>query len=98
MNLGWIMQDRRDDDLRQVILHEFGHALGCVHEHQSPLQDIVWNKEQVYTDLGGPPNNWSRDKVDSNMFKKYDFTVAQQRMFDLASIMLYYCRSFKPQC
>ena len=28
MNLGWIDQDRSEDQLSQVILHEFGHALG----------------------------------------------------------------------
>ena len=28
LNLGWIFEDRSEDVLRQVILHEFGHALG----------------------------------------------------------------------
>jgi hypothetical protein len=37
MNLGWIEDDNKLSDTdRGVILHEFGHVLGLVHEHQSP--------------------------------------------------------------
>ena len=27
---------------RRVILHEFGHALGLIHEHQSPIRPAVF--------------------------------------------------------
>lgn len=40
MNLGWI--DRESSTIsasdRGTILHEFGHALGLMHEHQSPAR------------------------------------------------------------
>jgi hypothetical protein len=55
MNLGWINDNKSEDDLRSVILHEFGHALGAVHEHESPYARIQWDREKVYEDLGGPP-------------------------------------------
>lgn len=90
LNLGWINDTRSEADIRQVILHEFGHALGAVHEHESPFANIPWNKEQVYKDLGGPPNNWPRAKVDANMFTLYSTSAVQATSFDGSSIMLYY--------
>ena len=47
MNLGWIHDSKSEDELRSVVLHEFGHALGAVHEHESPYASIPWNKEKV---------------------------------------------------
>lgn len=31
-------------ELARIVLHEFGHALGAVHEHQHPDARIPWNK------------------------------------------------------
>ncbi len=89
MNFGWLHADSSDDDVAAVVLHEFGHALGCIHEHQSPAGGIVWNEEQVYADLSGPPNNWDRATIDFNMFQKYDASRTQFSDFDPDSIMLY---------
>ena len=36
MNYGWLTPTSPDDELRRVVLHEFGHALGLIHEHQNP--------------------------------------------------------------
>ncbi|KAL8886569.1 MAG: hypothetical protein Q9215_005748 [Flavoplaca cf. flavocitrina] len=90
MNLGWINKDKKEDSIRQVILHEFGHALGAVHEHESPFAKIPWNKEAVYKSLGGPPNNWDRKRVDSNMFTKHGLDKVKATQFDDRSIMLYH--------
>lgn len=76
-----------------VILHEFGHAIGCIHEHQSPAQAINWNKPKVYSELGGPPNFWDQKKVDVNLFNKYSATTTQYSAFDPKSIMMYPIRS-----
>ena len=76
-------------DTDRVILHEVGHAIGCIHEHSSPSAVIQWNKPVVYQALGGPPNNWSQAMVDHNVFDKYAATLTQFSAFDRASIMLY---------
>lgn len=90
MNLGWINDNKGEGEIRSVILHEFGHALGAVHEHESPYASIPWNKDQVYKDLGGPPNNWNKTKVDQNMFTLYTLEDTQATNFDPDSVMLYY--------
>lgn len=90
MNLGWINDSKPEDEIRSVVLHEFGHALGAVHEHESPYAKIPWNKDQIYKDLGGPPNNWNKAKVDQNMFTVYSLEETQATDFDPDSIMLYY--------
>ena len=74
------------------ILHEVGHALGCAHEHSSPGGSIEWNKPVVYKALAGPPNRWNKDKVDQNVFFKYDADTTQFSAFDGKSIMLYFFR------
>jgi hypothetical protein len=77
MNLGWLDDDTDFDAPQykgtgQVVLHEFGHAMGMIHEHQNPVNNpINWNTQAVYTALGGPPNNWSKEQIDQNMFMKY---------------------------
>ena len=65
MNYGWLDRQTADDEVRRVVLHEFGHALGLIHEHQNPGGEIKWNRDQVIKDLSGPPNNWSLDVIES---------------------------------
>jgi hypothetical protein len=90
MNFGWLDTTFSDKDAyTRVVLHEFGHALGCIHEHQSPDVSIPWDKPKVYAYYGGSPNYWSKEDVDHNIFKKYSTTSTQYSNFDRESIMLY---------
>jgi serralysin len=89
MNFGWLTPQSDDKEYSRVVLHEFGHSLGLIHEHESPAGGIKWNKEAVYRALSGPPNNWDRATIDHNMFEVYDRTVTQFTAFDPLSIMLY---------
>jgi serralysin len=89
MNYGWLTPASSDDEIAQVVLHEFGHAVGLAHEHQNVKGGIQWNKEEVYKELSGPPNNWDREKIDHNMFERYDADIAIYSEFDSKSIMLY---------
>jgi hypothetical protein len=75
----------RDDG---VILHEFGHAIGFEHEHQSPQsgcqEEFNWN--YLYVALP-----WPKDEVDRNM-RRLDVSVNKNLLvtaFDSKSIMLY---------
>jgi hypothetical protein len=89
MNFGELSVNTPDEEVARVVLHEFGHALGCIHEHANPSGSIRWNKEVVYRELGGPPNRWNKDTVDRNVFQRYDKTLTQFTSFDPKSIMLY---------
>jgi hypothetical protein len=89
MNYGWLTPSSRDSEYERVVVHEFGHALGCIHEHQNPAASIPWDKEAVYRYYMGPPNNWTKQQVDNNLFRTYDRTITQFSDFDRASIMLY---------
>ncbi len=54
-----------------IILHEFGHALGILHEHQSPVANCVneYNWEFIVKYLSGPPNNWDERKPSSSTWR-----------------------------
>jgi len=90
MNFRWFDADTPDKELSRTTKHEFGHALGLIHEHQNPADGIKWNKEAVYKELSGPPNNWPRDTIDHNMFQRYSKTITQYTDVDPQSVMMYF--------
>lgn len=88
MNLGWLSPDSPQETYSQVVLHEFGHAIGCIHEHQAPNTGIKWNKYAVYRyyriEFG-----WDRETVDQNVIYAYDRNSTNSSQFDPLSIMIY---------
>src|SRR4051812_43913473 len=60
--------------LARLARHEFGHAIGLVHEHSSPSAGIAWNRPAVLAALAGPPNFWSAADVAVNVFDRYEKT------------------------
>ena len=70
-----------------MVLHEFGHALGAFHEHQSPDVEIPWDREAVYDYYA--QQGWSRLQVDRNLFEAYSPAGVRNSRFDAHSIMLY---------
>ena len=89
MNYGWLTDASTEEALRRVVLHEFGHALGMIHEHQSPDGGIQWNEEAVIKDLSGPPNSWDLETIRLNVLDKYHPDVLASTAVDAESIMMY---------
>ena len=91
MNLSFT--DETDDlYIQRVTLHEFGHALGAIHEHQSPASTIQWDEEAVldhYVGVLGHPEQLIRD----NFFFKYSSDIAEHSEYDPKSIMHYTLRN-----
>jgi len=89
MNYGWLRDDTDDTEYERVVVHEFGHALGLIHEHQSPAAGLQWNTAEVYRVFSGPPNFWTKEQIDFNILEHYSASQTQYSKFDPRSIMLY---------
>jgi hypothetical protein len=89
MNFGWLTAEASPEDYERVVLHEFGHALGCIHEHQSPAAGIPWNRRAVLDLYTAPPYEWTPEEVEQNIFSTYAAEITQFTAFDRESIMLY---------
>jgi hypothetical protein len=69
-------------------LHEFGHALGLIEEHLNPKAHLQWKKAQIYRELEGPPNFWTKDAIERNLFRQIPHDqLGPYRDFDPTSIM-----------
>jgi hypothetical protein len=90
MNFGWLKDDTDATEYERVVVHEFGHALGAIHEHQNPKGGIQWNLPAVYAHFAGPPNFWSKEQTDTNVIGKYSVDQLNASKFDPDSIMLYH--------
>jgi hypothetical protein len=89
MNYGWLRDNTDDDEYSRVVLHEFGHAISCIHEHQSPTFERIWDEQAVMRYFQGPPNYWPPEDIRHNVLSKYSPQGISATRFDPASIMLY---------
>lgn len=77
-----------NDDLRGIVLHEFGHALGFKHEHYNPTANISWDEEAVYAHFNRT-DGWDRDKTKRNVLEPLKTNRTQYTSYDPNSIMTY---------
>lgn len=89
MNYGWFDDKTADTEFSRVVLHEFGHALGLIHEHQSPTAGIAWDREKVYEHFK-ETDGWDRAEVDAQVFERYAVSQTNYSAFDPNSIMEYF--------
>lgn len=89
MNYGWLTPRTPVREYRRVVLHEFGHALGMIHEHNNPAAEgvIPWDKPKVYAYYAR--QGWSKADVDDNIFAVYSRDATNFSSFDSTSIMEY---------
>jgi hypothetical protein len=80
--------DFDDITIRRVVLHEFGHVLGLLHEHFNPKSGISWNRARVYKDLYNS-QGWDTAAVDANIFEEYGVSYTNGTLNDKKSIMHY---------
>lgn len=88
MNFGWFDETTEDEEFRRTTVHEFGHALGMIHEHQHPEGGIPWDIPKViryYKDTQG----WEEPDVWAQVLTPTSRTVLQMGEYDPLSIMHY---------
>ena len=85
MNLSAVLGDIYPD---AVILHEFGHALGLMHEHKHPGFSVQWNEQEVIKDLQ-ESQGWTKSDIKFQVLDRLDVSNTNFTAFDRHSIMLY---------
>lgn len=87
MNYGWLTDQSAEQEFSRVVVHEFGHMLGLIHEQAHPDVDIPWDKEKVYAYYA--KQGWDKTQVDNQVFYRYSHEVTQYSAYDKLSIMHY---------
>ena len=88
VNLGFV-PGTPESEIRRLVLHEFGHVLGLIHEHQSPAGGIQFkpNVYQWFKDNAG----WDASVVRSQVLTRFSQSeMLNSTSFDPHSIMCYY--------
>lgn len=89
MMFGWLDTATPLREYQRVVRHEFGHAIGLIHEHQNPAASgqIPWDKPKVYAYYA--QQGWSQADTDANIFDAYAEDSTNHSAFDPTSIMQY---------
>lgn len=75
-------------ELRRVVMHEFGHSLGLLHEQSYP-DAVSWKKTDSIYQYYEETQGWNRDQVDFNVFEVGSRFFTNGTKYDPKSIMHY---------
>ena len=75
-------------ELKRVVTHEFGHALGLLHEQSYPGA-VDWKKTDSVYNYYYQTQGWDRAKVDFNVFEVSNQFYTNGTQYDPKSIMHY---------
>ncbi len=90
MNFGWFNESTTETEFSRTVSHEFGHVLGFLHEHQSPVSPLVFDKPKTYAYFAQEEmGKWSQADVDLNVINKYSTSNTNFSQYDKYSIMNY---------
>jgi hypothetical protein len=88
MQLGGFTAGSDDVQLRRAVLHEFGHAIGCIHEQASPVSSIPWDEPRVY-EFYREVHGWDDETIYQNVLMRYSAEETRYSNNDPSSIMQY---------
>ena len=77
-----------EKEVRRTVQHEFGHAIGLLHEQSYPGA-IPWNKSDSVYSYYQRTQGWDRRKVDFNVFEVAHQMYTNGTAYDPKSIMHY---------
>ncbi|KAH6605843.1 hypothetical protein Trco_004996 [Trichoderma cornu-damae] len=86
-----LQQDKRN--FQYQVLHEFGHLLGCVHEHSNPNANIDWDKGSVYK-YYEVHHQWSKQRTFNEIIRRFGDKEVEYSHFDTSSVMMYPIKPF----
>ncbi|MHC8315915.1 M12 family metallopeptidase [Pseudomonas sp. LB3P31] len=84
----WLGINKTEANYEAIVIHEFGHALGLLHEHQHPDADIPWDKEKAYEALERN-HGMSRATVDAIVLPLARDNNTTYAPYDRQSVMHY---------
>ena len=82
VNLGWL-------DIGTII-HEFGHVLGMIHEHQNPDGNLIHWDVPAVDEYYESSQGWTAKEVQTNVIRRYNQDLINGSSYDPTSIMLYF--------
>lgn len=75
------------DVLNQSIRHEFGHALGLLHEHQHPDHSVQWDEKKVHNE--SKKLGLSKEEADKEILTVLSRDTATHSTYDPRSVLHY---------
>jgi hypothetical protein len=100
-NLNHLINEMRRDpnhwnnaELRRVVMHEFGHVLGLLHEQSYP-NAIKWKKTDSIYNYYRQTQGWTKQQVEFNVFDAGSQFYTNGTRYDAKSIMHYAINSWE---